>query len=139
MRQDVEPHEILSASTEADGLFHFNNVAPGSYQVLAHTENAWFAIRSGVDVAGGRATEDLLLELREGGWLRLQSTSSDTVRVEIRQDDVRVSSSHLSELDTSLAVPAGRITVRWTIGSRPTGEQSIEIVPGAERKIVLPD
>jgi hypothetical protein len=139
MRQDIEPHEMRSTSAESDGRFHFENLAPGVYQVLALTEDAWFAARSGVDVDSSRATEDLVLELTQGGRLTLTYPGDNAVRFEIRQEDVRIFSSTIAELDAAIGVPAGRITVRWSVGSGPNREQRVEIVPGAATEIVISD
>lgn len=132
MREDVEAHEILDTSAGPDGLFRLRNVAPGRYQLVARTDDGWFAVRAGVAIESGSATEDLLLDLGRGGSLRwIPAGSAAASRIEIRKDGVHLERSPAGERGTIL-VPAGRITVRWTDGSRGVQERSVDVRAGEE-------
>lgn len=139
MRQDVPPHEWLGASADERGHFRFDNVAAGRYQLVAHTADAWFAVRSGVDVSSGGTADGVALELREGGRLRVRHAGDDALHVEIRLGDVLVFASAIRERDSELAVPAGRLTVRWGAGYEPARETALELAPGEVRELAWTD
>lgn len=137
MRQDIEPREMLRLETDVGRGFQFDNVAPGSYQVIAQSSDAWFATRSRVHVVGDRETPLDELELLRGGWLRIEHSSSDPVRVELRQEDVVLVADELRERSQRLSVPAGRIRVRWAVGARPSRDELVECAPGQETSLAL--
>ncbi|NOT31688.1 MAG: carboxypeptidase regulatory-like domain-containing protein [Planctomycetes bacterium] len=141
MRRDIEPHEILIATSDDGGFFRFENVDSGRYQVIARTDDAWFAVHSNLEVAGGRATDDVVLELREGGWLRVAlrgrgKASVEVDCVEASQGEVRIDSLEVAQQEKRIAVPAGWITVDWKTRSRQA-EERFEMHAGEERELHL--
>jgi hypothetical protein len=125
-----------------DGSFESSALNAGTYTLNAFTRDGRFAVRTGVGVAAGVETRDILLAVAPGGTLKLRLEGLEwSVDVRVTQDGVAVNekSVDLAPGRTALVrAPAGKLVleIRSDPGAKPI-LKNVELKAGETRDVVI--
>lgn len=89
-----------SADTNDNGIYEFQNVPPGTYDVVAHLDRVPDVLQS-VQVAGGGTTADFVLRLRVvGEQVNVSATGGEETSFNSIQSVTSLTASEISERNT---------------------------------------
>lgn len=126
------------ADRTREGRFRHGGLLPGTYALLASTEDGRAGFVRGVELAGGAVRSGIEVAVRPGAKLRLLGASAtDDATYEVACEGTTVACGTLGPGAAQIvALPAGALTLRTTAAGR-SAEQEIVLTAGEERAVAL--
>jgi hypothetical protein len=106
----------------------FAGLAPGTYSLIATTEDGRFGMRAGIEVRGGETSAEQVVRLKPGGRIRLMAPATDSRSYVVQVGEFWVALFNNGDY-REVVVPAGRVTVSLLKEGRP--------FPGSERRLEI--
>jgi hypothetical protein len=135
---DEERPSSTGGSTDASGRFAFDDLAPGTYDLIATRYDGLFGSVPRVDVGAGAVRDGLRIELGPGATLEVRcSGSSGVAWFEVFAGERRVHVDGIeSGTSATCTVPPGDLRVMVAMG-RTTQERTVALAAGERAEIAF--
>ena len=142
-----EPGSFLSGEFESDtrgeGRFLLENLPPDRYHLWFATTDGRFGTLSGIPVIAGKESGDHVVKVVPGGTLVIRYEGKErSAGITILSGSDHLTFGHSIDIDQpeTKRVPAGRITIEYTVGAGPDRHSlSVDVGVGETREVVLKD
>jgi hypothetical protein len=130
----LDQQESTSKSSEGDGRFKFENLAPGRYRLAAHAREG--ATEQRLTLATNEKLEDMLLSLRSGGTVRGVVTGLS--RADLQRTQISISAAERVSISLGATpderggylitgAPEGQVHVQALVANRRLLRRLIEV------------
>jgi hypothetical protein len=106
----------------------YEGLVPGTYSLVATTEDGRFGMRAGIEVRGGETSAEQVVRLKPGGRIRLVAPATDSRSYVVQVGEFWVALLNNGDY-REVVVPAGRVAVSLLKEGRP--------FPGSERRLEI--
>jgi hypothetical protein len=132
---------LTSGVTAAqDFTFHWDNLAPGTYDLFAWASDGTAALHVGAEVFADDHTEGVELALVRGATVRMTSAAERSLWFRIRSGPALIHEGALNpNLPLVRTVPAGPIVIECSRGPEVVVRRELTAEPGEHRDVVLGD
>ena len=138
--EDPDDPRLQRAATE-DGTFRFENNAPGTYAVVARTEDGRIGIARELVLEKGATLADVRLEVARGGKVTVVWDERDVPWMCTAELDGLLVSFAVNEKGgtADLTVPAGRLKIGYASEAlNRWGETFVDVAAGQTREVTVP-